>query len=154
MDLINRFENYFAFLRNFHECTVTYEDLEYPSSENAYQAAKICVPGDLTSTNILRVNAGFTLVSPAEAKKRGRIVKLRVDWDAVKDKVMYEILCAKFSQNPELAEELRLTYPAVLVEGNYWHDNYWGKCNCAKCSFKEGKNKLGIKLMRVRNEYL
>ena len=28
-----------------------------------------------------------------------------------------------------------------IIEGNYWHDVYWGQCTCEKCVGK-GKNKL------------
>ena len=33
-----------------------------------------------------------------------------------------------------------------LIEGNWWHDYYWGVCS------GRGKNKLGEILMRVREE--
>lgn len=37
-----------------------------------------------------------------------------------------------------------------IVEGNYWHDNYWGNCTCDKCKNIEGQNKLGKILMKIR----
>ena len=44
------------------------------------------------------------------------------------------------------------TAPAPLLEGNYWHDNYWGDCKCKTCEKTEGQNKLGRILMIVRKE--
>ena len=68
------------------------------------------------------------------------------DWEEVKDQIMYEICLAKFTQNEELKEKLLATGNEELVEGNTWHDTYWGVCN------RRGKNKLGKILMRVRSE--
>ena len=39
----------------------------------------------------------------------------------------------------------------MLIEGNYWHDNYWGNCLCPKCKEIEGQNQLGKILMKVRS---
>ena len=38
-----------------------------------------------------------------------------------------------------------------LIEGNWWHDNFFGVCTCGPCDGK-GKNNLGKILMRVREE--
>ena len=42
------FGNY-SWLSNFYECSVWFEGGSYPSSENAYQAAKNIQNGELTS---------------------------------------------------------------------------------------------------------
>ena len=64
------------------------------------------------------------------------------------------LLCLrlKFRQNPRLRECLLSTQDAVLVEGNTWHDNYWGNCRCRKCRRHKGLNRLGRLLMQVRAE--
>lgn len=72
--------------------------------------------------------------------------KLRGDWEAVKDSVMYEICKAKFSQNPDLADQLVATKDAELIEGNTWGDRIWGVCDGV------GENRLGKILMRIRAE--
>lgn len=56
-------------------------------------------------------------------------MKLRNDWEDVKDSYMYKICKAKFSQNSELRHKLLKTGEKELVEGNPWHDTYWGICN-------------------------
>jgi predicted NAD-dependent protein-ADP-ribosyltransferase YbiA (DUF1768 family) len=56
----------------------------------------------------------------------------------------------KFSK-PEFISLLLNTSNREIIEGNYWHDNYWGSCTCDKCGNK-GLNKLGILLMKIRKE--
>ena len=85
-------------------------------------------------------------MAPNKAKAKGRNVILRSDWEQIKNKIMYEVCYAKFTQNPELKEKLLLTGDEELIEGNTWHDTYWGVCN------RRGKNKLGKILMRIREE--
>jgi ribA/ribD-fused uncharacterized protein len=93
----------------------------------------------------------FIGLPPAKAKKLGRQVPLRADWESVKDVVMYELVLKKFTDHPDLARKLLATGNGGLVEGNYWHDNYWGICHCSTCPWK-GENKLGKILMEVREE--
>ena len=88
----------------------------------------------------------FLGLDPSSAKRKGRRVKLRDDWEEVKDQIMYEIVLNKFSQNEELRKKLIATGDEYLEEGNTWHDTYWGVCN------GKGKNKLGKILMQVREE--
>lgn len=78
-------------------------------------------------------------------------MQLRKNWEEVKDNVMEEIIKNKFS-TPELAAKLKSTGKEELIEGNYWHDNYWGNCTCQKCATIKGKNKLGKILMKIRSE--
>ena len=75
----------------------------------------------------------------------GRRLKLRSDWEEIKDSVMYTCLISKF-QDPEMRKKLLGTGDAVLIEGNNHGDRYWGMVN------GEGKNKLGRLLMQVRSE--
>jgi hypothetical protein len=54
----------------------------------------------------------------------------------------------------ELRKKLLATGDATLIEGNYWHDNYWGVCTCENCVSNGivGRNRLGTLLMKVREE--
>ena len=72
-----------------------------------------------------------------------RLAKLQ---EEVKDKVMYEIVLAKFTQNPDLKEKLLATGDEHLEEGNTWGDTIWGTVDGV------GENRLGKILMRVRDE--
>lgn len=134
------------FLSNFYEgYIIPFEGDEYLSSEAAFQAAK-------TLDSSLR--KPFTRMSASESKKAGRQLLLRSDWESVKDSVMEEILKVKFgSLHPYLQKKLLDTKEFYLIEGNLWHDNYWGFCYCEKCKSVAHKNQLGVALMKVRSYY-
>ena len=89
--------------------------------------------------------------SPREAKKRGRQIKLREDWEVIKVPTMLALLRLKF-KIPEMERKLLDTGHLELIEGNWWHDNEWGDCTCAKCALIRGRNLLGQLLMHVRKE--
>lgn len=139
--VITEFQGMYRFLSNFWECPVTLDGFRYRSAEHAYQAAKAT-----TRNQALLVAAAFT---PGEAKRRGRSVTVRPDWEQVKDAIMLQIVRAKFSQNQDLKEQLLATDDLPLEEGNYWGDRYWGVCPAGS---GDGKNRLGEILMQVRDE--
>ena len=139
--VIDKFDGEYAFLSNFYDCPVEYDGLKYKNSEAAFHAQK---------TLNKEKRKEFTTLNPSEAKKLGRKLKLRDDWEEVKTDIMYEICLAKFSQNPKLKEKLLATGDTPLIEGTYWHDNTWGNCYCDKCKGIDGENRLGQILMRVR----
>lgn len=141
-------------MSNFHICPVRYERITFPSSEHAFQAAKT-----LNTAHRLEIKRN---PEPRDAKKLGRRVELRPDWEKVKIDVMRKILEAKFTQNDPLAERLLLTEPHFLVEGNDWGDDFWGaisqpRYSNVKPSWVEhdgtiivGYNWLGILLTDLR----
>lgn len=89
--------------------------------------------------------------TPGQAKRLGRKVKIRPDWEYVKKDIMLEGLRKKFAI-PELRQKLLDTGDAYLEEGNTWHDNYWGVCHCIECQDVLAKNNLGLLLMKIREE--
>jgi ribA/ribD-fused uncharacterized protein len=140
MKTINSFSGEYSWLSNFHPIKVTYQGLEFGSVEAAYQAAKCKNPEDMKK---------FVPLSPKEAKKLGRTITIREDWWQCKVEIMCKLVVQKFS-DPTLKAKLIATDGIELVEGNYWHDNYWGRCTCATCASKEQHNYLGEILMQVR----
>ncbi len=112
-------------------------------AEIVYQAMKASYTAD--KEMILNAKNGY------EAKKLGKTIKIRRDWDQIRLRVMTEIVETKF-RDPELMKKLKATAPHELIEGNYWHDNYWGDCTCDKCKNIKGENNLGKILMKVREE--
>lgn len=136
MNVINQFTGKYYFLSNFYPCAVTYKEITYKNSEAAFQAQK-CP----------RIAFGFKDLSPSEAKRKGRHVTLREDWEHVKNIEMYDICLAKFQQNPDLKQQLINTGDAILIEGNDWGDKYWGICNGS------GENELGKILMNIRDRF-
>lgn len=134
---IKEFRGLYHFLSNFHEASVYWDGITYRNNEAAFQSAKLVDKNERLQ---------FTDMSPNEAKKLGRVVALRKDWEDVKLNIMYEIVKAKFTQNEGLTIRLLETGDALLEEGNHWGDRYWGTVNGI------GENHLGKILMRVRAE--
>jgi len=137
MCVIDSFNGEFRFLSNFAYSEFTLYGTRYPTVEHAYQALKCVSQRDHDGIATAR--------TPGVAKKLGRVVQLREDWEQSKDAVMIACVYAKFKQNPHLAEQLRNTRGCTLIEGNTWGDHYWGVCKGT------GQNMLGQILMRVRD---
>ena len=135
--MIDRFTDEYFFLSNFYESKVTYEGITYLNNEAAFQSMKTLDENE---------RRAFAELDHDAAKKAGRKISLRDDWEDVKTELMYEICKAKFTQNNDLAEKLLATGDEELVEGNNWNDKIWGKVN------GEGENRLGVILMRIREE--
>lgn len=138
-NVIDSFRGEYFFLSNFYSCKVVYENIRYPSVEHAFQAAKTL---DIKS----RIALSCAPTASA-AKKGGRAVKLRPDWESVKVQVMLDCLREKF-KNPTLKQKLIDTRDSELIEGNNHGDRFWGQVN------GEGKNILGTLLMQVREELI
>ena len=134
--IIDSFRDEYYFLSNFYPCKIEFDGLEYKCSEAAYQAQK--------SGSVLG-KIKFTFSNGAQAKKMGKEVHLREDWEKVKLNIMHQIVYEKFIQNTELGQLLIDTYDAILIEGNQWNDTFWGMCNGG------GENHLGKILMDVRD---
>ena len=133
--MIDHFNRKYFFLSNFYECPVFYEGLVYNSTEAAFQAAKI-----------LSGREYFTKMNPPAAKKEGRRVNLREDWEEVKMGVMYDVCYVKFAFNPILKEKLLKTGDRHLEEANHHGDMIWGTVD------GEGENNLGKILMQIRED--
>ena len=146
--MIDSFRDKYFFLSNFFPCVIRYREVSYRSVEAAFQAQKIdtALPEEMRKT----LQRRFSDLSPDQAKHLGRRVELRPDWENVKDGIMRELLLVKFGSG-KLREWLLATGDETLVEGNTWHDNYWGSCICPRCRDR-GRNELGKALMAVRRE--
>jgi ribA/ribD-fused uncharacterized protein len=139
--MINKFDGENRWLSNFHPAKVALDGIVYPSVENAYQAAKTLIPSEREQ---------FIDCTSAQAKQRGKLVTISPCWEKRKYEVMWKLLWQKF-QYTQLQMLLLSTGDEKIVEGNYWHDNYWGSCSCQRCGNK-GKNILGFFLMEIRKQ--
>ncbi len=131
------FGNY-RFLSNFYPCSlgIWYEGLKYPSTEHAYQAAKVDVED----------RDKFISCSSKDVKRLGGSVSIgKEEWDAKKYNIMAQLVLQKFATHENLRELLVKTNNAYIEETNHWHDMYWGVCD------GKGENKLGEILMAVRS---
>ena len=139
---IDSFDGEYAWLSNFYLTKIETLLHIFPSVEHAFQASKCANKDDISL---------FTKGTPGQAKRLGRRVPLREDWESVKFSVMKELLLIKFS-NPVLKEKLLATKDCMLTEWNTWCDNSLGFCTCKKCVNKEHLNMLGKTLMEIRTE--
>lgn len=135
--MIKSFRGENRFLSNFYPVPIKWHGLLFSSVEHAYQAAK--ATNDDDRKKIQKCS------SPGAAKRMGKIILLRSDWEEIKLDVMYQLLKQKFSQ-PDFRQRLLSTYDQTLIEGNEWGDEFWGVCR------GKGENHLGKLLMKVREE--
>jgi ribA/ribD-fused uncharacterized protein len=132
--MINQFRGEYDFLSNFWPGGIG-------TNEHYFQAHKTLDPK-------LRALI-LSQPTPGRAKKVGRSVPLRPDWEQVKEKVMEKGLRIKF-QRAELRYKLIATWPHELIEGNYWGDEIWG----VNLKNGKGQNLLGKLLMKIRQELI
>ena len=138
------FRGPYWFLSNFYPVDVTLyvgnKPYVFPTSEHAYAAFKSTDPDDwYRFANSPLIDQG------RDAKREGRKLNVRSDWDQVKLRHMKVVVSAKFHQNNHMMLKLRSTGNATLIEGNTHGDDYWGICN------RKGHNHLGNILMGVRD---
>lgn len=154
---------------NFSRHSVLYLGRNWKTSEAAFQAMKY-YPHRLDLVEAVR-NAPTP--TDAAALGRDRSYPIREDWDSrvpggegwetvlvddgrgparvvdvVKDRVMFEVVLAKFTQHSDIQTILLSTGNLPLVE-NAIHDPYWGIG-----SSHNGVNRLGKILMLVRQKIL
>lgn len=133
----------YACFSNFYPCEFVFGGMHFRNSEAAWQSLKTLDENERLS---------FQNLGPSEAKKKGRSVQLREDWELVKYKLMVAVCLAKFRQNPDLGKILLETGDEEIQENTTgWHDNIWGHCECPKCMDKSYTNLLGKALMEVRD---
>ncbi len=132
--------NEFGEFSNFAAYPITIKGKVWPTSEHYFQAMKF---NDNSYREKIRKNS-----SPMNAARLGRSrkIKIRQDWENVKENIMLEAVMAKFTQYDELRKLLLSTGEAKLVEHTD-NDTYWGDGGDGS-----GKNRLGSILMQVRKQ--
>mmetsp|Transcript_118576 Transcript_118576/g.221561 ORF Transcript_118576/g.221561 Transcript_118576/m.221561 type:complete len:302 (+) Transcript_118576:89-994(+) len=143
-DVIWRFRGGHFFMSNMYmadDLCIEFEGLRYASTEHAFIAAK-------TLDHMERQDIRDT-ADPKDAKRAGRQLQLREDWDDMRFEIMPLLLREKFA-HPQLAQQLLETGSCPLVEGNLWHDTEWGMAIVD--DQLQGDNRLGEFLMQIRAE--
>lgn len=125
---------------NFALYSIRLAGKTWPTSEHYFQAQKF---EDKTYQEKIR-----KVSSPMKSAELGRSrkVKIKKNWDKIRDNVMYDAVFAKFTQHNKLKELLLKTKDAFLIEHTV-NDSYWGDGGDGK-----GGNKLGKILMKVREK--
>ena len=125
-------------LSNMIKCDVILDGVTYCSVENAFQAAKCLKP---------TARKQFEDLDGYQAKKLGKTVDLRSDWEENKLIILLDLVRQKFNQ-PKFKTLLLETKNMYIQEGNLWNDRFYGVC--LKTGI--GANYLGLMLMQVRKE--
>ena len=137
---IMSFRGEYSFLSNFYEGKVfTYKGLKFNNTEAPFHAEKCWSRAK-----------EFEMIRPLQSKRLGRRVLMRKDWEQIKDRVMYDVCYAKFTQDPVLKAKLLATGNRELVEGNTHGDRCWGM-TCSNGVWI-GENRLGKVLMQLRDD--
>jgi len=126
--MIDKFEGRFRFLSNFYPCKIEHKGIKYPSVEHFYVAMKVTEMQLIDG--IYYTAADFRemisrISNPGDVKKIGSRVKIRRDWDDKKLEFMNWAVREKF-KDETLAEMLISTGDQEIIEGNWWHDNFFG----------------------------
>jgi len=135
-EAIRGFQGEYRWLSNFipgHP--ILMGGIHFATVEQAYQAAK---------TLDTEMRRKIAAMDAGQAKRAGRSVTLRSDWETIKETVMVKLVETKF-KHPVLRAQLLATGTAPIIEENTWHDTYWGVCN------GKGQNRLGEILMALRS---
>jgi len=125
---------HFQFLSNFWVSPFEFNNITFRTVEHYYQYMKC---EDETDRELI-----LNCHTPGDAKKVGKEVKIRSEWNTIKPSIMYVGLSCKFEQNAHLKKRLLATGDSILHE-NSPYDMYWGFA---------GADMLGSLLMFVRSE--
>jgi hypothetical protein len=131
----------FGVFSNFYPGPFNIEESMWPTTEHYFAAMKTF---DKEQREAIR-NAP----TPLDAKRMGRVVTLRDDWEDVKYQVMLDALRAKFGNDAHLKAILLSTEDAIIYEDSPY-DKIWGTGE--KGGVGTGKNLLGKALMEIRRE--
>lgn len=145
-----------GYLSNWYLSSFTVDGITYSSMEQymMYQKA-VCFHDSAIAKQILATN------DVAQIKAYGRLVKDYNDnhWNGVRQIIIYEGLYAKFSQNPDLKQQLLQTGHSLLAECAV-RDQIWGiglsmhdPDRLDRNKWK-GQNLLGYALMMVRQKLI
>lgn len=129
-----RFRGDLYFLSNMYPTPIEYQGRTYTCVESAFQAAKCAHIAD---------RARFEDLDGYAARKLGRQITLRADWNSARLGVMRDLLEKKFS-DPTLASKLS-NVQGPIAEWNDWNDRFWGVVD------GRGENHLGRMLTEIRD---
>lgn len=120
--MIREFQGEYRFLSNFWVVDIEYGGLKFTSVEAAYRAQKT------VDSEVRRKFQGF---GHGRAKREGRKLTIRSDWEKVKVGIMTDLVCQKFRWDP-LRSLLLNTGDCEIQEGNHWGDR------CVMAHLKRG----------------
>ena len=149
--LFNSYSRDWSWLSNFHPCGITVSvaggfgnPISFPSAEHLYQFSKWDRRG-VDQRTLMDTICGLGECDAAMAKRWGRKIKMRPNWEGMKMRLMTQVLREKYAQNTDLADRLRATDDALLWHLSPW-DMFWGGTEN-----RAGLNRLGMLTMAARD---
>lgn len=140
-------ENPHYYLSNRSAFTVRYNELIFPTAENALQFQRHSIDQD-DQRHLDWLTMCATKLSPLALRitLESHQVQEYASWIAVRENIMYDLLWCKMTQHPELVQMLKKTKRRELICDEL-DDPYWGWGKDAK-----GANALGRLWMRIREQ--
>lgn len=159
---------YFEF-SNYFQNLIEIDNIKWNSNEHYYQSQKFNYDDGIEYYNLMKYcdspqkakDMGNQKINPrgnkwliskekpelglvSDAIIKYKNVKIRQNWEEIKNDIMYKVVYEKFCKNNKLKNLLLDTNNKEIIE-NSPYDSYWGIAN-------NGKNILGKILMQVREE--
>lgn len=134
---ITDFSEQYSFLSNLYPSPMVIDGRYYQTVEHAFHAAKAKNEED---AKLVR-----QCESASQAKRLGKQMPVRDNWEEIQLTVMKRLLLVKFCANRQLSKKLLETGDAPIVYSNNDGDWYWGKFQ------GNGENNIGTLLMQVRD---
>ena len=118
---------------------IVYDGITYPSTENFYQAMKY---------QDKEIRAYVATLKPHKTKAYSRANKMTsLVFEEKKLQIMEYSQKQKYSKEP-FKSKLLATGDALLEEGNWWGDKFWG----VDIKTRQGENHLGRIIMKIRDQ--
>jgi hypothetical protein len=128
-----------------------YQGILFSTVENFYVAMK-------TQKHEVELRKQIAAMPPHVAKRFGRQLQRRPDWEGIKLPVMEFALRIKFAPGTSWYKKLIATGDTEIVEYNNWGDKFWGVIayyngrTITPSNPRIGQNHLGKLLMKIRAE--
>ena len=139
------------------EIPFKYNNIEYPSVENAFQAQKLendhpinNIYKELFSTYNYKTLPSEKALKLSESYLKENNYTIRSDWDKIKSKLMEEITILYYDSNSEMKSKLLDTKNKVLIHKGGNIDDYWG----VTTKDDSGQNIHGKILMKIRDKLI
>lgn len=141
-DAITSFSGKYFFLSNLSRKYTPVNGIVYISAEAAFYAQFVNDKKDAYK---------FVNIEPGYAKALAEEIDTVIKTDSEQAEIMYNVVKAKFDNNPDIKYLLLDTGDADLYYGNIFGDKYWGVVK--EGNELVGHNVLGRILMDLREEY-
>lgn len=127
-------------LSNFYLTTINYKEQAYPSTEHAYQHAKLRHHNVPDADQVIKMSSGYTAMNFAQSL----VPKSSQSWAAIKFDIMWDVLVEKFYSCAPYRHAL-LSSPEFIENTP---NKYWGRGQ----NF-QGQNKLGSLHSMIRTAW-